>query len=112
MGIFLAETLGETNAKILWKDEVEGRGLAIRCTIRGRDTIIIAFHANCSNGDADQAASYTRLKEGIPMIPDADYILMADTNNVKDPSLDSKRSDGGKNNQSHPLGTKALRLPR
>ena len=88
MGILFANSLGEINAHTLWKDEEDGRAIAVRCTIRGRDTVIIAFHANVTGGDVEQEKSYLRLKENIPVIPDADYIWMLDANNVLDEEKD------------------------
>ena len=105
----LTPYLGEINAHTLWKDEEDGRTLAVRCTIRGRATVIIAFHANVSGGDTEQEKSYIRLKENIPIIPDADYIWMLDANNVLDEEKNSKRSDTQKTYQTHPKGVAALR---
>ena len=88
MGIFFADALGEVHAKVLWRDEVEGRGLAVQATIHGRTTVIVAFHADVTGGDGVQERSYERLRRNVPMVADAEYVWLLDANNILSPHED------------------------
>ena len=108
MGIFFADALGEVHAKVLWRDEVEGRGLAVQATIHGRTTVIVAFHADVTGGDGVQERSYERLRRNIPMVADAEYVWLLDANNILSPHEDGSRSDGVADTQTHAGGVRGL----
>ena len=108
MGIFFADSLGDVAAKVLWQDDLEGRGLAVQATIHGRTTVIVAFHADVTGGDDVQERSYTRLLQHVPVVRDAEYIWMVDANNVVDPRVDSWQSDDRPPAQTHAGGVRGL----
>ena len=108
VGLFFADSLGDVAAKVLWRDDVEGRALAVQATLHGRTTVIVVFHADVTGGDAAQAASYARLLQHVPVVRDAEYVWMVDANNVTCPSVDGERSDGHAVVQTHPEGVRGL----
>ena len=92
VAIFLASSLGKTNASCIWRDPL-GRGIAIRADIHTRPTVIVLFHADCDS-DSGQAASYDSLRENVPLIKECDYVWMLDANNVVDVSRDAHNDRG------------------
>ena len=108
MGIFFADSLGDVQAKVLWRDDVDGRGLAVQAVIHGRTTVIVAFHADVTGGDAVQEQSYDRLRRNVPVVADAEYVWLLDANNVLCERQDGSRSDGVQHEQTHPGGVRGL----
>jgi hypothetical protein len=88
MAILFSSNLGDVKASELWRDP-EGRGLAVKACIHGHNTVIIAFHADCSSEEA-QEISYHKLRRHVPMLPHHHYIWMLDANNVVNLRLDAK----------------------
>ena len=117
MALLFADSLGDVQAQLLWRDP-HGRGLAVRACIHQRPTIIIAFHADNKaadgqSADVRQAESYKRLMAAIPHDRTYQYIWMLDANNFVIPRLDYTRwSAHGTtippDDTRHPLGVSAM----
>ena len=106
MAILFSSTLGDIKASELWRDP-EGRGLAVKACIHGHDTVIIAFHADCSSEEA-QATSYHKLRQHVPMLPHHHYIWMLDANNVVNLRLDAKTSSNEPVRRNNVSGINAM----
>ena len=68
VGLFFADSLGDVAAKVLWRDDEDGRGLAVLATIHGRTTVVVVFHADVTGGDDAQERSYERLRRHVPVV--------------------------------------------
>ena len=78
----------------------------VRAEIHGSHTMIIAFHAD-NHSDTEQEASYHELMKQIPYDKECKYIWMYDGNNLPNPKIDAKRSDGKPTEQNRPKGVTA-----
>ncbi len=108
MAILLSSTLGDTGAHVVWKDPL-GRAIAIKARIRNVPTMIIASHAD-SHTDSEQALFYEKLRSHIPYDPECTYVWLMDANNVSNPTLDARRSDGKQSDQTRPNGVSKLHV--
>ena len=108
VGLFFADSLGDVAAKVLWRDDEDGRGLAVQATIHGRTTVVVVFHADVTGGDDAQERSYERLRRHVPVVAGAEYIWMLDANNITCTNKDGVRSDGVADVQTHPCGVRGL----
>ena len=106
MAILFSNKLGKIDATCIWNDP-EGRGIAVKANIYGKDFVIIGFHAD-NTSDVQQAKSFKKVQEAIQVDPNMNYIWCMDANNVVNPGLDSKRTGIARTWQDRPKGVRQM----
>ena len=116
VAIFYASELGDVQetGQVICRDP-NGRFLAVKSTIHGRSTVVIAAHAD-NDTDEEQANFYDRLNESLPEYePDTDYHFLLDANNVEDWDRDHRPGAGraaGPQTRTHGLAAMRILLER